>query len=132
MTDFAGELQRKWRNLFSDEEECPVNDVSVVLRVLHEVRGYIYSKVKREEINAGKQRKIEVFRTVYTDVIELRLRDWKVVLDICQRFKADLSNLEKSKSDYHRSTTFRKEFSDLYLKYVKVVNPSGKMVETHI
>lgn len=100
--------------------------------MLHEVRGYIYSKVKREEINAGKQRKIEVFRTVYTDVIELRLRDWKVVLDICQRFKADLSNLEKSKSDYHRSTTFRKEFSDLYLKYVKVVNPSGKMVETHI
>lgn len=132
LKDFVRELRRKWRNLFSDEEECPVNDVSVVLRVLHEVRGYIYSKVKREEINAGKQRKIEVFRTVYRDVIELRLTDWKVVLDICQRFKADLSNLEKSESDYHRSTTFREEFSDLYLKYVKVVDPSGKMVETHI
>lgn len=132
LKDFVRELRRKWRNLFSDEEECPVNDVSVVLRVLHEVRGYIYSKVKREEINAGKQRKIEVFRTVYRDVIELRLTDWKVVLDICQTFKADLSNLEKSESDYHRSTTFREEFSDLYLKYVKVVDPSGKMVETHI
>lgn len=132
LKDFVRELRRKWRNLFSDEEECPVNDVSVVLRVLHEVRGYIYSKVKREEINAGKQRKIEVFRTVYTDVIKLRLIDWKAVLDICQTFKADLSNLEKSQSDYHRSTTFRDEFSDLYLKYVKVVDPSGKMVETHI
>ena len=130
LKDFVRELRPKWRNLFS--RECPVNDVSVVLRVLHEVRGYIYSKVKREEINAGKQRKIEVFRTVYRDVIELRLTDWKVVLDICQRFKADLSNLEKSESDYHRSTTFREEFSDLYLKYVKVVDPSGKMVETHI
>lgn len=130
LTVFVGELRPKWCNLFSDE--CPVNDVSVVLRVLHEVRGYIYSKVKREEINAGKQRKIEVFRTVYRDIIELRLIDWEAVLDICQTFKADLSNLEKSKSDYHRNTTFREEFSDLYLKYVKVVDPSGKMVETHI
>ena len=130
LKDFVRELRRKWRNLFSDE--CPVNDVSVVLRVLHEVRGYIYSKVKREEINEEKRNKIEVFRTVYTDVIKFRLIDWKAVLDICQTFKADLSNLEKSQSDYHRSTTFREEFSDLYLKYVKVVDPSGKMVETHI
>lgn len=130
LKDFVGALRPEWPYLFSDE--CPVNDVSVVLRVLHEVRGYIYSIVKREEINAGKQRKIEVFRTVYRDAIEFRSTDWEAVLHICQTFKVDLSNLEKSKSDYHRSTTFREEFSDLYSKYVKLVDPSGEMVETYV
>lgn len=132
LTDFVGELRRKWSNLFSDEEECPVNDVSVVLRVLHEVRGYIYSKVKREEINAEKQEKIEEFRIVYRDVMKLKLINWRTVRVICQLFKADLSNLEKSTSQYHRSSTFRQEFSDLYLKYTEVVDPSGKRIETTI
>lgn len=126
LTDFVGELRRKWSKLFSDEEECPVNDVSVVLRVLHEVRGYTYSKVKREEINAEKQQKIEEFRIVYRDVMKLKLIDWSTVRVICQRFKADLSNLEKSTSLYHRSGTFTQEFSDLYSKYQTLVDPSGK------
>ena len=130
LKDFVGEFRPKWRNLFSDE--CPVNDVSVVLRVLHEVRGYIYSKVKREEIDAEKQRKMEVFRTVYRDVNELKLIDWQIVKEICQRFKADLSNLENSTYEYHRLRTFREEFDDLYSKYRKLVDPSGKIIETHI
>lgn len=130
LKDFVRELRRKWRNLFSDE--CPVNDVSVVLRVLHEVRGYIYSKVKREEINEEKQNKIEVFRTVYRDVNELKLIDWPTVGVICRRFKEDLSELENSIHEYHRTITFREEFSDLYSKYQTLVDPSGKMVETYI
>ena len=130
LKDFVRELRRKWRNLFSDE--CPVNDVSVVLRVLHEVRGYIYSKVKREEINEEKQNKIEVFRTVYRDVNKLKLINWATVEVICQRFKEDLSELENSTHEYHRTITFRDEFSDLYSKYQTLVDPSGKMVETYI
>lgn len=121
LTDFVGELRRKWSKLFSDEEECPVNDVSVVLRVLHEVRGYTYSKVKREEINAEKQQKIEEFRIVYRDVMKLKSIDCPTVRVICQQFKADLSNLEKSTSPYHRSGTFRQEFNDLYSKYQTLV-----------
>ena len=128
LKDFVRELRPKWRNLFS--RECPVNDVSVVLRVLHEVRGYIYSKVKREEINEEKQQKIEVFRTVYVN--ELKLMDWPTVRVICQRFQANLSELENSGHEYHRTITFRKKFSDLYSKYQTLVDPSGKIVETHI
>ena len=130
LKDFVRELRPKWRNLFS--RECPVNDVSVVLRVLHEVRGYIYSKVKREEINEEKQQKIEVFRTVYRDVNELKLIEWSTVRVICQRFQANLSELENSRHEYHRTITFRKKFSDLYSKYQTLVDPSGKIVETHI
>ena len=130
LEDFVGELRRKWSNLFSDE--CPVNDVSVVLRVLHEVRGYIYSKVKREEINAEKQQKIEVFRTVYRDVIELELIDGPTVKVICERFKADLSVLENSTYQYHRNITFRQKFDDLYSEYRELVDPSGKMAETPV
>ena len=124
LKDFVRELRPKWRNLFS--HECPVNDVSVVLRVLHEVRGYIYSKVKREEINEEKQQKIEVFRTVYRDVVDRDDIDWPTVRIICQRFKADLSELENSIHEYHRTITFRKKFSDLYSKYQTLVDPSGK------
>ena len=130
LKDFVGEFRPRWRELFSDE--CPVNDVSVVLRVLHEVRGYIYSKVKREEINAKKQQNIEVFRTVYRDVNELKSIDWPTVRVICQRFKADLLDLENSTHQYHRSITFREEFSDLYSKYKTLVDPSGKKVETRV
>lgn len=130
LRDFVDEFRGKWEDLFCDE--CPDNEVSVVLRVLHEVRGYIYSKVKREEINAEKQQKIEVFRTVYRDVNELRSIDWDTVKVICQHFKADLSILEESKSEYHRNITFREKFNYLYLEYGKLVDPSGKILETHV
>ena len=128
LKDFVREFRRKCSNLFSDE--CPVNDVSVVLRVLHEVRGYIYSKVKREEINADKQQKIVVFRIVYRDVT--KPINGPTVRVICQRFKADLLDLENSTSQYHRLSTFREEFDDLYSKYRKLVNPTGKRIETRI
>ena len=88
--------------------------------------------MKREEIDAEKQRKMEVFRTVYRDVNELKLIDWQIVKEICQRFKADLSNLENSTYEYHRLSTFREEFDDLYSKYRKLVDPSGKIIETRI
>lgn len=82
--------------------------------------------MKREEINEEKQQKIEVFRTVYRDVVDRDDIDRPTVRIICQRFKADLSELENSIHEYHRTITFRKKFSDLYSKYQTLVDPSGK------
>lgn len=117
--DFADKLREHAPDLeFIDKITRNDSDGLVLMKVLHEIRDYIYIILEGQGEKAlGTKRNvngnIDILRDVHESVTRIR-PDEVIVRDICERFMYYLSFLNKTMQPYHKRRRFRLKFEQLY------------------
>lgn len=111
---FARESREHLSNLQDFDLVNSDDDRSVVMKVLHQVRVYIHLKLKEEGIDEEVSRDIELLRKIYERVARLK-PDEEIVIQTCERFIQDLSDLKKN--SHHISRRFKEQLEELYEKF---------------
>ena len=121
LSDFAEELRKHLKNLkFSDKIDTE-NDKLILVKVLHEVRMYIYLILKESKaLDDEIYQNIKILREVYERVTIIK-PDKVIVRGICERFISDLFTLRKSNHPYHRSESFKVQLVELYRKFHELI-----------
>ena len=117
--DFADKLREHAPDLeFIDKITRNDSDGLVLVKVLHEIRDYIYIILEDQGAEAlGTERNvngnIDILRDVHESVTRIR-PDEVIVRGICERFMCDLSFFNKTMQPYHKRRRFRLKFEQLY------------------
>ena len=122
--DFADELREHAPHLeFIDKITRNDSDGLVLVKVLHEIRDYIYIILEgqgAEALDAERNRDIDILRGVHETVTRIR-PDEVIVRGICMRFMNDLSFFKKTMQPYHKSGGFRLQFQQLYDTFKDII-----------
>ena len=135
--DFANKLRERAPDLeFIDKIARNDCDELVLVKVLHEIRDYIYIILKdqgAEALGTKRNRNIDTLRDVHESVTRIR-PDEEIVRGICERFMDDLLSFYETMQPYHKSEGFKLQFEQLYDTFKAIIvirNNDGRPTEVN-
>ena len=119
LSDFAREFHEHLSNLQDFDLVNSDDERLVVMKVLHQIRVYMHSSLKKGAIDEEVRRDIELLSEIYERVTSFK-PDEEIIRITCERFIQDLSNLKEN--SHHSSPRFKEELMKLYQTFINLSN----------